>query len=202
MRTQRNLPTTRTRPRVAAAETGWRQFGCWQRRRALSCAARRVGVGCGVGALCAGMWDQRQYQRRERVPSHARRHAPPSSRGALRGASTRGLKEEYSSFVTCDLHRLFSQGKSFVTYSHRAKFLWPILTGQIICVLFSLGKFFVAYSHWANHLWPILTGQNFCGLFSLGNSFVAYSSFFPVFGMESAWASAGPSAWASAWASA
>ena len=43
---------------------------------------------------------------------------------------------------------LFSQGKTFVSYSHRAKILCPIrLTGQKNCILFSQGKTCVFYSH-------------------------------------------------------
>ena len=44
--------------------------------------------------------------------------------------------------------------------------LCPILTGLIICVLFSQGKTFVSYSHRATLLCPIFTGQHFCVLFS------------------------------------
>ena len=46
---------------------------------------------------------------------------------------------------------LFSQGKTFVSYSHRAKLLCPILTGDR-----------------AKKMYPILTGQNLCVLFSQG----------------------------------
>ena len=41
----------------------------------------------------------------------------------------------------------------------------PILTGQIFCVLFSQGTTFVSYSHRAIFLCPILTGMNKCVLF-------------------------------------
>ena len=69
---------------------------------------------------------------------------------------------------------MIDEYSSFVTYSHRADHLCPILTGQFFCVLLSQGKSFVSYSRRAKILCPILTGQIICVLF------VAFS----VFGME------------------
>jgi hypothetical protein len=46
---------------------------------------------------------------------------------------------------------LFSQGNTFVSYSHRAELVCPI-----------------SYSHRAKLVCPILTGQHFCVLFSQG----------------------------------
>ena len=52
---------------------------------------------------------------------------------------------------------LFSQGKIYVSYSHRALHLCP--AGQNLCVLFSQGSSFVSYSHRAKIMCPILTGD-------------------------------------------
>ena len=49
---------------------------------------------------------------------------------------------------------------SFVSYSR--------VTGHNFCVLFSQGTTFVSYSHRAPLLCPILTGMNKCVLFSQG----------------------------------
>ena len=62
---------------------------------------------------------------------------------------------------------LFSQGKTFVSYSHRAQLLCPVLRGHKFCILFSQGTTFVSYYHRAQFLCPILTGMNKCVLFSL-----------------------------------
>ena len=93
----------------------------------------------------------------------------------------------HNTFVSySDSHRLCHRADIIcVLFScHRAQLLCPILTGHNFCVLFSQGTTFVSYSHRDEQMCPILTGMNKCVLFV----------FFPVFGMESAWASA----WASA----
>ena len=97
-------------------------------------------------------------------PRHTAAQAPWTVCGRTRLHSIRGNSlPSWAKHARC---RSCCQGAYIIKKS--TVHLCPILTGLIICVLFSQGKTFVSYSHRATLLCPILTGQHFCVLFSQG----------------------------------